>query len=103
MPALAADLVGRKVDIIIAVGGIVSAQAAKTASSTIPIVFLIGTDPIEEGLVANFARPDKNLTGITLLISDLNAKRFELLSELDPGLALLPWWSIRKDLSPSAP
>src|SRR3982751_6292137 len=48
LPALAADLVGRKVDLILAVGGIVSAQAAKSATSTIPIVFLIGTDPVEE-------------------------------------------------------
>jgi putative ABC transport system substrate-binding protein len=84
LPALAADLVSRNVDLILAVGGIVSAQAAKSATSTIPIVFLIGTDPIEEGLVASFARPNTNLTGITLLIGELNAKRLELLSELVP-------------------
>jgi putative ABC transport system substrate-binding protein len=60
LPALAADLVVRKVDLIVAVGGIVSAQAAKSATSTIPIVFLIGTDPIEDGLVASFARPGTN-------------------------------------------
>src|SRR3977135_2775978 len=57
LPALAADLVSRNVDLILAVGGIVSAQAAKSAPSTIPIIFLIGTDPIEEGLIASFARP----------------------------------------------
>jgi putative tryptophan/tyrosine transport system substrate-binding protein len=84
LPALAADLVGRKVDLILAAGGIVSAQAAKSATSTIPIVFLIGTDPVEEGLVASYARPGTNMTGITLLISDLNAKRLQLLSELVP-------------------
>jgi putative tryptophan/tyrosine transport system substrate-binding protein len=89
LPALAADLVSRNVDLILAVGGIVSAQAAKSATSTIPIIFLIGTDPIEEGLVASFARPNTNLTGITLLIGELNAKRLELLSELVPRAGMV--------------
>jgi ABC-type uncharacterized transport system substrate-binding protein len=89
LPALAGDLVGRKVDLILAVGGIVSARAAKSATSTIPIVFLIGTDPVEDGLVASFARPGKNLTGITLLISELNAKRLEVLSEMVPGASTI--------------
>jgi ABC-type uncharacterized transport system substrate-binding protein len=84
LPVLAADLVDRKVNVIVAVGGIVSAQAAKRATSTIPIIFLIGTDPVEEGLVASFARPGDNLTGITLLIAELNAKRLDLISELVP-------------------
>jgi ABC-type uncharacterized transport system substrate-binding protein len=84
LPAFAADLVGRNVDLILAVGGIVSARAAKSATSTIPIVFLIGTDPVEEGLVASYARPGANMTGVTLLISELNAKRLQLLSELVP-------------------
>ena len=89
LPALAADLVGRKVDIIVAVGGIVTAQAAKTATSTIPIVFLIGTDPVADGLVASFARPGHNLTGISLLIGQLYAKRLELLSELVPQAGVI--------------
>jgi putative tryptophan/tyrosine transport system substrate-binding protein len=74
LPALAADLVGRKVDVIAAFGGIASAWAAKDATSTIPIVFLIGTDPVADGLVNSFTRPGGNLTGVSLLIQELYAK-----------------------------
>jgi len=84
LPALANDLVERKVDLIAAFGGVASARAAKNATSTIPIVFLIGTDPVTDGLAASFRRPGGNLTGVSLLIQALYAKRLELISELVP-------------------
>ena len=84
LPALAADLVGRKVDVIAASGGDLSSRAAKAATSTIPIVSIIGGDPIATGLVANLARPGGNLTGVSFLDVELTPKRVELLSELVP-------------------
>jgi putative ABC transport system substrate-binding protein len=84
LPALAADLVAHKVDLIATHGGVLAARAAKEATSTIPIVFETGTDPVAEGLVASMARPGGNLTGVSILTSELNPKRFELLSEMVP-------------------
>jgi putative ABC transport system substrate-binding protein len=82
LPALAADLVGRKVDLIMA-NSPPSARAAKSATSTIPIVFRGGADPVRDGLVPSLARPGGNLTGVSIA-DDLTAKRLELLSELVP-------------------
>ena len=83
LPALAAELVGRKVDVIVAVPD-PAADAAKNATSTIPIVFIAGGDPVGQGLVASLARPGGNLTGVAFITSELLPKRFELLSELVP-------------------
>jgi putative tryptophan/tyrosine transport system substrate-binding protein len=89
LPALAADFVDRKVDVIVAGGGMPSALAAKTATSTIPVVFNVGTDPVESGLVTSLARPGGNLTGVTGIATELMAKRFELLSEIVPQAGLV--------------
>jgi len=92
LPALAADLVSRKVDLIVASGALPSALAAKNATSTIPIVFTGVGDPVGVGLVASLARPGGNLTGFDLMSTELMPKRFELLSELVPqarAMALL--------------
>jgi ABC-type uncharacterized transport system substrate-binding protein len=88
LPALAADLVGRKVDVIVTGGGTPTVLAAKSATSTIPIVFSSG-DPVERGLVASLARPGGNLTGVSNMSPELNSKRLELLSELVPQASVI--------------
>jgi putative ABC transport system substrate-binding protein len=88
LPALTADLVGRKVDVIAATAA-PSILAAKTATSTIPIVFMSGPDPVAAGLVASLARPGGNLTGVSIMNTELNPKRLELLSELVPQAVVI--------------
>ncbi len=83
LPAFAADLVGRNVDLILAPNDVL-AHAAKGATSTIPIVFVTSGDAVAAGLVASLARPGGNLTGVSLLTTELHLKRLELLSELVP-------------------
>ena len=88
LPALAAELVGRKVDVIVATGE-PSLRAAAGATSTIPVVFVTGNDPVQSGLVASLARPGGNMTGFTAIATELLSKRFELLSELLPQAKLI--------------
>jgi putative ABC transport system substrate-binding protein len=88
LPALAADLVSRKVDVIVTPGGTPSALAAKNATSTIPIVFRTG-EPVADGLVASLARPGGNLTGFGMLLGELTPKLLELLSELVPQARMI--------------
>jgi putative ABC transport system substrate-binding protein len=87
LPELMAELVRRKVDVIVATGG--SGPAAKVATTTIPIVALSGGDPIQEGLVARLNRPGGNVTGVALFANSLGPKRLELLHELVPSAKLI--------------
>ena len=82
LPALAADLVRRRVAVIATTGGPAAASAAKAATTMIPIIFGVGEDPVRLGLVASLARPGGNLTGINFFNAELTAKRLELLREL---------------------
>ena len=85
IPELAADLVQRKVDVIV-VEATLATQAVKRATSTIPIVLAVVADPVGSGLVANLAHPGGNVTGLSLMVADLSAKRLQLLKEVIPRL-----------------
>src|SRR5882672_3392050 len=111
IPELAADLVQRKVDVIV-VESTVAAQAAKRATSTIPIVMALVADPVASGLVANLAHPGGNVTGLSLMTGELSAKRLQLLKETIPRLTRVavlwnpdtPWHAkVIEDLKAVAP
>jgi putative ABC transport system substrate-binding protein len=89
LPELAAELVRWPVTVLVAVGGATAALAAKKATSTIPIVFVIGGDPVGLGLASSLSRPDGNATGMTIITIDLTQKRLGLLRELVPGATAL--------------
>ena len=89
LPALAADLVNRKVAVLVGVGGDVSAAAAAKATKIIPVVFGMGGDPVKAGLVASFNRPGGNVTGFTLWTNEIASKRLGLLRQLAPGVTLI--------------
>ena len=89
MPALAAELVRQNVAVLVTTPTTPAALAAQAATRTIPIVFIIGTNPVEYGLVRSLARPGGNITGVTGLVAEVNAKRLDLLHELVPNASLI--------------
>ena len=89
LPALAKEVVDLGVSVIMAGGGSPSAAAAKALTSTIPIVFVIGDDPVKVGLTASFNRPGGNLTGVAFLTGELGAKRLGLICELVPDASAI--------------
>jgi putative tryptophan/tyrosine transport system substrate-binding protein len=89
LPALAAEMIAHRVSVIAATGGDPAALAAKAATTTGPIVFMVGTDPVQVGLVSNLSRPTGNVTGVTFFTGPLGAKRVQLLHQLVPTASVL--------------
>jgi putative ABC transport system substrate-binding protein len=89
LPALAADLVLRRVSVIATIGGISSALPAKSATTMIPIVFEVGVDPVEMGLITSLARPGGNITGVASLNLEVGPKKLQLLHELVPTATII--------------
>jgi putative ABC transport system substrate-binding protein len=84
LPAMASELINRNVDVIVASGGTGAARAAKAGTKVLPIVFLVGEDPVRTGLVASFNRPGGNLTGVNVFMNEIESKKLGLLHELVP-------------------
>ena len=88
LPVLATELIGRRIDVLVATGGDRAARAAKEATATIPVVFNMGSDPVKAGLVKSFDQPGGNVTGSVLLADTLEPKRLDLLHQIVPNVAL---------------
>jgi putative tryptophan/tyrosine transport system substrate-binding protein len=101
LPGLARELVGRGVAVFVSTGGHPTLNAAKAATSTIPIVFATGVDPVQSGIIASFNRPGGNITGTYIITTGLEAKRFGLLQELVPASAAIAL--LTNSTNPNAP
>ena len=89
LPEMAADLVRHKVAVLVSTGGTPTVTAAKAATTTIPIVFTTGSDPVQHGLVTSLNRPGGNITGVDLFVTTMESKRFGFLRALIPGVQLI--------------